>query len=72
MASRRYVPATFKRPPLAATSKGLLAALAALYDGEGESLIGEAALAEKERIRIEDEQRLRRQGELRLVSKGRQ
>ena len=63
----------FRRKRFAPTPTGLAAmttALAALY-GEGDAVTGDDALALREQLRLEAELRDRRQGELRLVSKGR-
>lgn len=56
--------------PSASGMAAMAAAQAALY-GEGDSITGDDALALREQLRVEADTRARRQGELRLVSKGR-
>lgn len=66
-------PRAFRRrrfTPSAAGMAALAAAQAALY-GEGDAITGDDALALREQLRVEADTRARRQGELRLVSKGR-
>lgn len=66
-------PRAYRRKRFTPTPSGMAAMLAAqaeLY-GEGDPITGDDALALREQLRVEDEQRDRRQGELRLISKGR-
>lgn len=57
------------RAPNRASVDGLLDVMRALYSGA--ALSADDALAERERMRVESEGRLRRQGELRLRARGR-
>ncbi len=70
MTTRRQSPATFKRPPRPASMRGLQSALAVLY-GPAQAIDADEMLAECGRLKRETDDRLRRQGELRLRSKGR-
>lgn len=63
---RRGPPATYHRPPNAASVRGVLAAMVALH-GPTEQRDPDANLAELEQRRREMEDRHRRQGELRLA-----
>lgn len=56
-------------PPNAASRRGLISAMAALYSST--TLGDDEAMAERERLRRDAEDRSRRQGELRLLSRGR-
>lgn len=65
-ASRRHAPATWKRPVKPATSRGLQAAMAALYAPSNEPMRPDDLLAQFEQLGRDSEDRRRRQGELRL------
>ena len=75
MAARRneQPPRAFRRRRFKPTPTGMAAMLAAqaALNGEGDPITGDDALALREQLRVEDDLRARRQGELRLVSKGR-
>lgn len=69
--ARACVPgARHRHPPTAAGRAAMQAALAALY-GDGDPLTAADALALQEQLRVEAEDRTRRQGELHLVERGR-
>lgn len=55
--------------PNAASRRGILAVMAELYGGT--RLHDDEAMAERERLHRDAEARLRRQGELRLLARGR-
>lgn len=65
MASKRRMPATFKRPPKPGAMRGLQGAMAALYAPVA-GLTPESMLAECEQRRRESDAAQRPQGELRL------
>lgn len=69
VAARRRLPSGFRRQPVVkmtqAAREGMQAALAALYS-DSPGLTGEAALAERERMRIEADAAQRKQGVLLL------
>lgn len=67
---RRAMPGhPHRHPPTAAGMAAMLAAQAALY-GDGDPLTAADALALQEQLRVEAEDRTRRQGELHLVERG--
>lgn len=69
MVARRRLPSGYRRQPIVkmtqAAREALQAALAALYSDEP-GLTGDAALAERERLKVEAEAAQRKQGVLRL------
>lgn len=69
MVARRRLPSGFRRQPIIkmtrATREAMQAALALLYS-DAQGLTGEAALAERERLKVEAEAAQRRQGVLKL------
>lgn len=69
MVARRRLPSGFRRQPIVkmtqAAREALQAALTALYSDEP-GLTGDAALAERERLKVEAEAAQRKQGVLRL------
>ena len=68
---RAHLPgAKHHRLPTPAGCAAMLAAHAALY-GDGDPLSPADAMALREQVRLDDEARQRRQGELRLAMRGR-